>query len=125
MFPLSSRQKNLRILFRCLPRSFPPFPSARCPWMHVSSLLLTPQKNSPPIPPPGLQEAGGACFRTTCGHFYCESCAFQHFGQSQACAVCGTALQEADISELNLGLASSDFGKIVFQVCCCCCCCRC
>lgn len=61
------------------------------------------------------QEANGACFRTRCGHLFCESCAFQHFGQSQACAACGASLEEADISELNVGLAPSQYEKIVYQ----------
>eukprot|EP00903_Cladosiphon_okamuranus_P019221 g17675.t1 len=61
-------------------------------------------------------EANGACFRTRCGHLFCESCAYQHFGQSQACAACGASLEEADVWDVTLGLdATSQIEKIVFQ----------
>ncbi|CAN0427553.1 unnamed protein product [Ascophyllum nodosum] len=61
------------------------------------------------------KEANGACFRTQCGHLFCESCAFQHFGQSQSCPSCGVSLEEADITDLTLGLAPSHFSRMVFQ----------
>ncbi|CAN0406496.1 unnamed protein product, partial [Scytosiphon promiscuus] len=34
------------------------------------------------------------CYRTACDHLLCESCAFAHFGHSQACPRCGQSLQE-------------------------------
>lgn len=62
-----------------------------------------------------MQEANGACFRTQCGHLFCESCAFQHFGQSQSCPACGVSLEEADITDLTVGLAPAHFRRMMFQ----------
>lgn len=62
------------------------------------------------------QDANGSCFRTQCNHLFCESCAFQHFGQSQACPSCGVSLEEANIFEVTLGLAPGQFDKMMFQV---------
>ncbi len=104
----------LRMYLRSpLSRSRPPrTPSPR---NHSIYTLLRILATSICFLPCGAQEANGACFRTRCGHLFCESCAFQHFGASQACAACGASLEEADISELNLGLAPSHYEKIVFQ----------
>lgn len=63
-----------------------------------------------------LQEANGSCFRTQCGHLFCESCAFQHFGQSQTCPACSASLEESDITDLTVGLAPSHFRRVLFQV---------
>ncbi|CAN0209986.1 unnamed protein product [Pylaiella littoralis] len=60
-------------------------------------------------------DANGSCFRTQCNHLFCESCAFQHFGQSQACPSCGVSLEEANIFEVTLGLAPGQFDKMMFQ----------
>ncbi|CAM9486053.1 unnamed protein product [Choristocarpus tenellus] len=62
------------------------------------------------------QEANGACFRTLCGHLFCEACAFGHFGQNQTCPSCGAKLNEADISDLTVGLEPvAQFQKMIFQ----------
>lgn len=67
------------------------------------------------LSPYPTQEANGSCFRTQCGHLFCESCSFQHFGQSQSCPACGLSLEEADITDLTVGLPPAHFRRMMFQ----------
>ncbi|CAM9348594.1 unnamed protein product [Ectocarpus sp. 13 AM-2016] len=60
-------------------------------------------------------EGNGSCYVTRCGHLFCESCAFRHFGQSQACPTCGHGLDESEIQDLTLGLEPSSVRRIVFE----------
>ncbi|CAM9278511.1 unnamed protein product, partial [Phaeothamnion confervicola] len=58
----------------------------------------------------------GQCFRTTCRHIFCESCAYNHFGEHQTCPSCGRELRETDVCEVSFGLPpSQDFTSSLYQ----------
>ncbi|ETI36131.1 hypothetical protein F441_17562 [Phytophthora nicotianae CJ01A1] len=62
---------------------------------------------------PILPDAQSAetCYRTSCGHLFCEKCAYKHFGQGRLqCPACSVDLNQArgGISETTIhGVADS------------------
>ncbi|KAF1790713.1 Zinc finger, RING-type, conserved site [Phytophthora cactorum] len=61
---------------------------------------------------PDVQSAE-TCYRTSCGHLFCEKCAYKHFGQGRLqCPACSIDLSQArgGISETTIhGVANSKF----------------
>ncbi|KAF4146918.1 zinc-RING finger domain [Phytophthora infestans] len=62
---------------------------------------------------PDVQSAE-TCYRTSCGHLFCEKCAYKHFGQGRLqCPVCSIDLNEArgGISETGFEEDGGDLGR--------------
>jgi len=58
----------------------------------------------------------GICYRTSCQHLFCESCASKVFSNSCICPLCNTTLSEQDVIETNIGVTHDDSRKEVFQM---------
>ncbi|KAF4037101.1 zinc-RING finger domain [Phytophthora infestans] len=67
---------------------------------------------------PDVQSAE-TCYRTSCGHLFCEKCAYKHFGQGRLqCPVCSIDLNEArgGISETTIhGVADSKRTEAIWE----------
>ncbi|KAG6961178.1 hypothetical protein JG688_00009246 [Phytophthora aleatoria] len=66
---------------------------------------------------PILPDAQSAetCYRTSCGHLFCEKCAYKHFGQGRLqCPACSIDLSQAYVSYGSVALLADSLCRIDF-----------
>ena len=57
----------------------------------------------------------GKCYKTSCGHLFCEPCAYKSFSNDTVCPICRAVLCDGEVVEILLGVKTGSVARHLYQ----------